>query len=79
MGIMARDATEPSPAGDEALTLVHLLDLADKPAFIFLCGLNQNRPEPLERQPRAIVVVAPVQPHDSVITDQVALFANRVP
>ena len=78
VGIVARDAPEPAAAGDEALALVHLLDLADKTVFVLLFGLQEHRPEPLKRQAGPIILLVTASAHDSVIADQVALLANGI-
>jgi hypothetical protein len=78
MGIVARDAPEPSAAGDEALTPVHLLDLADKTVLVLLFGLQEHGPEPLKWQAGPKILLAPAGAHDSVIADQVALLANGI-
>jgi hypothetical protein len=79
MWIVAGNTPEPAFAGAEAAAFVQLLELADDAVLGGAGCPLQNRPEPVERQSRPIILIAAVGPKDAPIAVQVALLANGIP
>ena len=77
--IVAGNAPKPALTGAEAMALVHLLDLADKPVFGPVGRLHEHGPEGMKRQPGPIVLISAARPQNPVHARQVALRADVIP
>jgi hypothetical protein len=69
VGIVTRDAAELAGAPNKALTLMHLLDLADEAVLLLPLGLFEHCPERLKGQARPKILFAAAGADNSVITD----------
>ena len=78
MGVMARDAAQPSLARGMAAAFTHLLNLPDKAIPPRPLGWHKDGPEPLKRLPWPKILIAPAQAWDPSRATQMTLFADGV-
>ena len=78
MGVVARDAAQPSLARGMAAAFTHLLDLSDKAIAPRPLGRHKDGPETLKRLPRPKILVTLAQARDPPRAAQMTLLANGV-